>query len=155
MIRPRATNAAGQDNILTGRRILIVEDRYLLAKEAESMLRRWGCEPVGPAADLAGAFALLTRDVDSGGGRLDAAVLDVHLSDAETVFPLAEELRRRGVPFLFATGYGSPAIPDAWRAVPRIEKPFAPRDLAAALRALFAADASRGGNVIPLDRTRR
>jgi len=137
----RPTDAAGHDTMLTGRRILVVEDRYLLAKETDRMLRRLGCEPVGPAADAAGAFALLEREIDGGGGRLDAAVLDIHLGDGETVFPLAEELRRRGVPFLLATGYGSPGIPDAWRAAPRIEKPFAARDLAAALLVLIAAAA--------------
>src|SRR5690348_6702339 len=143
MILGWPTDAAGHDKILTDQRILIVEDRYLLAKETDRMLRRLGCEPVGPAADLAGAFALLARELDGagGGGRLDAAVLDVDLGDGETVFPLAEELHRHGVPFLLATGYGSPAIPEAWRAIPRIEKPFAARDFAAALRALFAAAA--------------
>ncbi len=52
------------------------------------------------------------------------------------VFPVADALREQGVPFVFATGYDESAVPEAYKDVPRWEKPFKPEDLAKALPAL-------------------
>ena len=65
---------------------------------------------------------------------LDAAVLDVNLA-GRLSYPVAELLRSRGVPFMFATGYGVAGLPDALRGAPVLAKPFRQDQLAAALRA--------------------
>jgi PAS domain S-box-containing protein len=82
-------------------RILVVEDEFLLAMELEATLRSLGCEVVGPARSLAEAVRLAASETT-----LHAAILDVNLS-GEMVFPVADLLATRGVPILFATGYGS------------------------------------------------
>jgi CheY-like chemotaxis protein len=131
MSRPR-TQAC-----IAGLRTLIVEDQYLIAHEVCRMLRELGCEPVGPAPNLAAAFELLED-----GPPPDCAVLDVNLG-AELIYPLAEELRRRGVPFLFATGYDRPVIAESFRAVPHLEKPFGTRELDAALTRVVVSPQAR------------
>jgi hypothetical protein len=70
-------------------------------------------------------------------GRSRRALLDINLR-GEPLYPLAEALRARGVPFLFLTGYESLAIPEAWRGAPRIEKPFEAATLLGALAHLLA-----------------
>jgi hypothetical protein len=109
--------------------VLIAEDRYLVATEIARMLREMGCEPVGPAPDLAAAFRLLERE----GERVGAAVLDVDLR-GESVFPLAAVLCHLGIPIVFATGYDQGTLPYAWFTYPRVEKPFTPPGLESALR---------------------
>jgi hypothetical protein len=54
---------------------------------------------------------------------LDAALLDVNVAGRQ-VFPVAEALTERGVPFVFSTGYGEGGLPDEWRGSPTIQKPF-------------------------------
>ena len=111
---------------LAGRRVLVVEDEFFLADDMAEALRTLGAEVVGPAPTRAAAADLLA------GGRVDAAVLDINLR-GETIFPLADALRARGVPFVFATGYDASATPPAYRDVPRWEKPYDPGDLVRAL----------------------
>ena len=54
---------------------------------------------------------------------LDAALLDVNVAGQE-VFPIAEALKARGVPFVFSTGYGESGLPEHWRGNPTVQKPF-------------------------------
>jgi CheY-like chemotaxis protein len=103
---------------LSGRRILIVEDESLVAMLLETILEDMGCTPVGPAANIDEGLALATED-----GVLDAALLDVNVAGRQ-VFPVAEALKARGVPFVFSTGYGEGGLPDEWRGRPTIQKPF-------------------------------
>ena len=117
---------------LAGRRVLIVEDRYLIASEMADEVRRLGAEVVGPSPDLARARDLIT------GERLDAALLDINL-DGELVFPLADLLARRNVPFVFLTGYDEDVLPEAWHDRPKLTKPIDARDLRRALLAVTAA----------------
>lgn len=67
---------------------------------------------------------------------VDGAILDVKLAD-ERVFPVAAMLRARGVPFLFAIGYGGADLPPEWRQIPRIEKPV---DAPSVVRALLGLE---------------
>ena len=83
---------------LDGLRILVAEDNVLAAMELEQVLEECGCETVGPAATVEQALRLAREE------RLDGAVLDVNLRD-QAVFPVADELARRGVRMIFATGY--------------------------------------------------
>jgi CheY-like chemotaxis protein len=112
-------------------RLLIVEDEYFIADDIARMLQEFGAEVVGPAANLKGALALL-----SSGERIDAAVLDVNLR-GEMIFPVADVLQQRGIPFVFATGYDEAAVPSRYRDVPRWEKPFSFDSLVQALPTLM------------------
>lgn len=93
-------------SVLTGLRILVVEDRGLIAGKIVRALEAAGCVLLGPAATLEAGFALLA----DAGDRPDAAVLDIDLR-GELVYPLAEALQARGVPLLFVTGFAANAIP--------------------------------------------
>ncbi len=111
---------------LADRRVLVVEDEYFLADDMAQALRKLGAEVVGPVPSLEEATALLAHE------HVDAAVLDINLR-GQTVYPVADALREQGVPFVFATGYDETAVPEAYKDVPRWEKPFKPEDLARAL----------------------
>ena len=97
----------------------------------EDMLQDLGYEVVGPAARLAAALALAE------GEALDGAILDVNLA-GEPSYPVAEALGRRGVPFLFLTGYGSAGVEPAFRDRPVLQKPFAQAELEAKLKGALA-----------------
>jgi len=103
---------------LTGRRVLIVEDESLVAMLLETILEDMGCTPIGPAASIDEGLAMVAD-----GDNLDAALLDVNLA-GRLVFPVAEALQARGVPFVFSTGYGEGGLPDKWRGQATIQKPF-------------------------------
>ena len=120
---------------LAGRRVLVVEDEYFLADDIARVLARLGAEVVGPIATRDGALARLGE-----GEPLDAAVLDINLR-GETCYPIADALRARGVPFVFATGYDRAVVPAAYHGVPRWEKPFDPDLLVRALPGLAAEPA--------------
>ena len=117
---------------LNGLRILVVEDEAAISLLLEDMLLDFGCEIVGPAARLASALEM----VRSGG--FDLAILDVNLA-GEPIYPVAEALTERNLPFVFSTGYGSAGIKDAFRDRPVLQKPFAQHDLK---QKLLAARAS-------------
>ena len=101
-----------------GRRVLIVEDESLVAMLLETILEDMGCVPVGPAATVEEGL-----QVAGGDEPLDAALLDVNVAGKQ-VFPIAEALKARGVPFIFSTGYGEGGLPDAWRGQATVQKPF-------------------------------
>lgn len=109
---------------MTSPRVILVEDESLVALMMEDLLTELGCEVIAWFSAVGPAIAWLAdQDVVP-----DGAVLDVNLG-GEMVFPLAEALQRRGVPFAFATGYG--ALPDGRFAdSPVISKPVDPRRLA-------------------------
>jgi len=104
---------------LAGRRVLIVEDRYLIASEMAEQVRRLGGQVLGPSRDVASAAEIVAREP------VDMALLDVSLED-EVVFPLATTLAERGVPFIFITGYDVDILPLPWRERPTLPKPINP-----------------------------
>ncbi|KUM25079.1 hypothetical protein AU467_27275 [Mesorhizobium loti] len=108
---------------LSGLRILVVEDAFLVALDLSDELTDAGCDVVGPAPSVEQAL----EQID--GIELDGAVLDVNLQ-GERSFPLAEHLATRDVPFVFLTGYDSATIfPDQFRDSPRLSKPVDTRVL--------------------------
>lgn len=120
---------------LAGRRVLVVEDESLVAMLLETILEDMGCVPVGAIATVDEALAVIADD-----GLLDAALLDVNVAGRE-VFPVAEALRARGVPFVFSTGYGQGGLPVAWRDQATIQKPFTENAIRDALfKAMGVAD---------------
>lgn len=102
---------------LSGCIILVVEDEYLLADDLCSGLEERRASVVGPAATIEHGLALLEETA-----HLDGAILDVNLR-GEPVFPLADALIARNVPFVFTTGYDASAIPQRFADVSRCEKP--------------------------------
>lgn len=121
--------------VLGGRRIFLVEDEALVLMLLEDILTDLGCTIVGPAERLADALAVAADP----SAAIDAAVLDVNIR-GEAVFPVAEALAARGVPFAFATGYGAAGLPEAWRDRPVLPKPFDQVDVARVVaRALAGA----------------
>ncbi|HYC97675.1 response regulator [Brevundimonas sp.] len=101
-----------------GRRVLIVEDESLVAMLLETIMEDMGCTPVGPASTVDEGLRIVTD-----GEPLDAALLDVNVAGRQ-VFPVAQALKDRGVPFVFSTGYGEGGLPDEWRGHPTLQKPF-------------------------------
>ena len=106
---------------LAGSRILVIEDEPLVAMMVEDMLVECGVEVVGPASTLAEALAL------AGAAEFDAALLDLNLN-GERSDGVAALLRERGIPFVYATGYGAAADDAA-----TLTKPYRREQMEAAL----------------------
>jgi CheY-like chemotaxis protein len=110
-------------------RVLLVEDEAIIVILMEDLLEEFGCEVVATAAELDDAVAAARS------GQFDLAFLDVNLRGVP-VYPVAEVLRARGIPFAFVTGYGSSGVDAAHLEAPILQKPFQARDLDAVLRLL-------------------
>lgn len=118
---------------LLGRRVLVAEDEYLIAREIAAALRRAGAAVVGPVPTLDAAM-----DAVSGSGEaLDAALLDINLR-GDLVYPVADALVQRGVPVVFATGYDAGTIPDRYAGIRRCDKPAEAGTVIRALRSALA-----------------
>ena len=120
-----------------GKRVLIVEDEAMISMLIEDMVLDFGCEIVGPAARLDHALTLaLQADIDIG-------LLDINV-DGSVVFPVADVLRFRGIPFIFSTGYDFRSLPERFRECPTLSKPFSYDNFVDALRIALAgtSDAS-------------
>ncbi len=112
---------------LSGRRILVAEDDYMIAEEIAEMLSDAGAEALGPVPTVADAIRLAaTKDC------MDAALLDVNLR-GETIWPVVDALLARGVPMVLTTGYDEDAIPRVYAHLPRCEKPATGGAIARAL----------------------
>ena len=114
---------------LEGCRVLVVEDDYLIADELSHCLMDQGAEVIGPLGQFDDALRQVRHD------GFDIAVLDINLH-GEKAFPIADELQRQGVPFVWATAYGAREIPDRFAAVPLWEKPYDERALTEDVRRL-------------------
>ena len=110
-----------------GLRVLVVEDEAFVAMLLEEMLRDIGCELAAALPSVSRSLAFLRS-----GAAIDAAILDVNLGN-ETSLPVAEELRTRGIPFLFSTGYGRVRLGDKYGTTPVLQKPFQAEQLERAL----------------------
>jgi two-component SAPR family response regulator len=99
-----------------GIRLLIVEDEYFLAQDLAYHFQSLGAEVLGPAGTVRDALLLL-KSAD-----VEAAILDINLR-GERVYPVADVLHRKHVPFVFASGYGGELEPSAYADVPRCIKP--------------------------------
>ncbi len=116
---------------LDGRQILIVEDEYMLADDMALDFKCFGAEIIGPAPSIERAMACLDRT-----RTIDAAILDINLN-GEMAYPIADALAKRGIPFLFATGYERYSVPDRFSNVLVCEKPV---DAARLAQALFRSN---------------
>lgn len=107
---------------LSGARILLVEDEYYIADDLRRTLIEAGAKVVGPFSNLEKARHAIETET------FDCAVIDLNLH-GDSGLPVADLLFERGKSFAIATGYGCAAVPDRFKHVPRIEKPFEPSAL--------------------------
>jgi CheY-like chemotaxis protein len=114
------------------RRVLIVEDELLIAMLVEQMAEDLGFAVVGPALTVDEALSLVA------GEEFDCAVLDMNLGQGVSSAPVAEALRAKGVPFLFASGYGANGGGENLGAAPVLNKPFLTHDLERALQSILS-----------------
>lgn len=119
---------AADQHDLTGRRVLVVEDEYMVSMLIEDMLGDLGCEVVGTASRLDDALEK-SRSLS-----FDIAILDVNLSGQPT-FDIARVLAEREIAFVFATGYGPARLPEPLSDAPVLQKPFRRKDMERVLRA--------------------
>ena len=119
------------ETMLTGQRILVVEDDFYIAEDMASQLEAGGAKVVGPVASVDAAIVLIEQSE-----RIDGAVVDVNLQGVMS-WPIADALLRRGVPFVFATGYDKTSIPARYAEIVCCEKPCSFLMIGKALSALL------------------
>ena len=124
------------DKLLSGRRVLVVEDEMLVLIMIEDMLADLGCRSVSSAATVDKALALLNAQP------FDVALLDMNLNGNDS-HPVAEALSARGVPFVYSTGNTGQSSRDGYSARPVLKKPFKYEELAAVLARLKLAPIER------------
>jgi CheY-like chemotaxis protein len=124
---------------LFNRRVLVVEDEMMIAMLIEDMLEEFGCTLVGPATTVPRALDLIAKE------NVEIAVLDLNL-DGQNTYAIADALRQKNVPFIFATGYGSTGLRQEYGNRPVLQKPFQAQALESAL-----ARALTGSNVVAGD----
>jgi DNA-binding response OmpR family regulator len=112
-------------------RILIVEDEMMIAIMLEDMLDELGCAVAGIAGKPEEAMAFIESQP------IEAAILDVNLNGIQS-FEIAAALDKRGVPFMFSTGYGAIVVEERYRTRPVLQKPFRQEDLEAAVNVMLA-----------------
>jgi CheY-like chemotaxis protein len=111
------------------RRILVVEDELMIRMLLDGMLEDLGYTMAAEAGAIDEAVTL-AKQAD-----FDAAILDVNLN-GQPITPVVEALIERGVPFVFATGYGARGVPEPYRNNPTLQKPFQTEALEEALKAI-------------------
>ena len=103
--------------IAPGGKVLVLEDEMLIAMLIEDMLMDLGFAVVGPVASVEKAMSMAREE------NLQWAILDVNVSNALS-FPVADILRERRIPFIFATGYGSHGLDHRFKDAVVLQKPF-------------------------------
>ena len=124
------------DKLLSGRRVLVVEDEMLVLIMIEDMLADLGCKSVASAATVDKAIVLINAQV------FDIALLDMNLNGTDS-HPVAEALSARGVPFIYSTGNTGQSLRDGYSDRPVLKKPFKYEEIAAILARLKLAPIER------------
>jgi CheY-like chemotaxis protein len=112
----------------TGKRVLVIEDEMMIRMLLEGMLDDLGHTVAGEAGAIDEALALAKK------ADFDIALLDVNLN-GRSITPVVEVLIKRGLPFVFASGYGERGVPEPYRGSPTLQKPFQVEALAEAIAA--------------------
>jgi CheY-like chemotaxis protein len=120
-----------KDTSMARPRVLVVEDEYLIRMLLEDMLDDLGYAVAAAVGSITEARDLATT------AEFSVAVLDVNL-DGQEIYPIADILIERSLPFVFVTGYGERTLPDRYRDRPALQKPFQAEQLDAALSGLLA-----------------
>lgn len=124
---------SGEEPILAGASVIVLEDDYYLATDLRSALLAAGAEVIGPFPEEADARLGL------GGGNPDCALVDINLGHGP-IFDLSRELLEQGVPLTFVTGYDASAIPGDLHSVERLQKPVDPDQAVLAVARLLGRD---------------
>ncbi len=125
-----------QENSGAGKRILVVEDELMIRMLLQDMLTDLGYTLAGEAGRIDEALELAKE------GQFDVAILDVNLN-GQPISPVVDVLIERGLPFVFATGYGQRGVPEAYRRTPTLQKPFQAEALAQAIKAANPAHSAQ------------
>jgi len=112
-------------------RLLVVEDEYLIRMLLEDMLNDLGYGVAAAVGTSPEARQFATS------GDFNAAILDVNL-DGQEIYPVADILAARGLPFVFVTGYGERSLPEPYRGRPALQKPFQAEQLKTTLAEILA-----------------
>lgn len=123
---------------LSGRNVLIVEDEYLLASALQEAVELLGGRVVGPFARVQQAMQSIQT-----GEMPDVGLLDVNLG-SEYSYPLADALVERGIPTVLITGYDPDALPEAYRSLSYLRKPFDLASVSSTLERLTFPEPSPG-----------
>jgi DNA-binding response OmpR family regulator len=118
-------------------RVLVVEDEAMISMLLEDMVLDIGAEIIGPVAKFDAALAL-AREAD-----FSVAVLDLNLNGTLS-YPIAEVIRERGIPVIFATGYGPDGSLDRFRDCVTLQKPFSQSDFAQVIAAACCQSSANG-----------
>jgi CheY-like chemotaxis protein len=121
----------GQAAPLGGKKVLIVEDDFLIAQDLQALLSAAGCTVCGTVATSAAALTFLHHELP------DGALLDVNLRGSDAS-PVARALAARGVPFMLVTAYERRQLPSALRGHPCLSKPYSAESLVAMATRTFA-----------------
>ncbi|MGC2410586.1 MAG: response regulator [Methyloceanibacter sp.] len=109
---------------MAAKRILVVEDEFLIALDIAGALEQGGLVVIGPLASISDALEALKQEA------VDGALLDANLG-GQPVGSIADALLARKVPFAFVSGYGRDQLPPQHRGAPLVRKPFTGADLLA------------------------
>lgn len=120
------------ESSVAGKRVLVVEDELMIRMLLQDMLTDLGCQLAGEAGRIDEALSLAKQS------EFDIAILDVNLN-GQPISPVVDVLIERGLPFVFATGYGQRGVPEAYRKTPTLQKPFQADALAQAIEAATPA----------------
>lgn len=125
---------------LAGLKVLIVEDEGAVALMIEDMLLELGCEVAASVANLD------TARRTAAALQCDFAVLDVNVG-GQLVFPVAQILQERQIPFLFSTGYGASGLPGEFKDRAVLSKPFSMEELQQKILIALHSGQARDGNL--------
>lgn len=126
-------------SVVSGSKVLIVEDEYFVATELQRFFTKLGATVLGPVPSIERAGKYVSQ--------ADAAILDVRL-DGRLVFPLADELAHRQIPFVFYTGQNDISIPERFRYASYLSKPA---EAEAICKALLSTRDAACGSKGPVD----
>ena len=101
----------------SGRSVFLVEDEVMIRMMVADMLEELGYRVAAEAGDITEAMRLAQAT------EFDIAILDVNVN-GKVISPVADLIRAKGCPFIFATGYGSSGLPEQYRDRPALQKPF-------------------------------
>jgi DNA-binding response OmpR family regulator len=112
----------GKDQVMTatglsGRSVFLVEDEVMIRMMVADMLEELGYKVAAEAGDIPEALRLAQAT------EFDIAILDVNVN-GKVISPVADVIKAKGCPFIFATGYGSSGLPEQYRDRPALQKPF-------------------------------
>lgn len=120
----------GQLNTVIRRSVLLVEDEVMIRMMVADMLEELGYTIAGEAGDIDDAVRLVQV------ADFDIAILDVNVN-GKVITPVAEAVQLRGLPFVFATGYGAQGLPEKFRDRTTIQKPFQVETLARTIESVL------------------